>query len=224
MLRTPHLGKGVCLVWEPWAHNHGEVVPGYAHCLRELGHEVSVLVSPGRIKEGLLSRMQDPGIHLNSLSQTQIRRLLKYGDCAHCAGLPRDLRPWFRGLGRIDFAQLFDEVEAADFILTAYQDDNPDHLFYRTAGTSGNFQLVYGFRKPCVLLREFAAIQGFDEGNSVLYEGTEDLGDGMPRAARLPAEQYGEMQRRLDATASALAQSSLDNLRALLAADRGPSE
>lgn len=351
LLRTPHVGPGVFLVWEPCSKNHGEVVPGYVHYLRELGYEVSVLVSPGRLKEGLFCRMQDPGVHLNRLSQAQIRRFLRHGDYAQCAGLlvttarklphtaagaadleqvfgprlqvpvhlvehdvrpkvdrglwdprsltlrrvdyrgagscvvnphhfgevritaktpgrtrfllvgtagarrramhlivdgvrrllaegvrdfevvlvgkrsdaglPSELRPWFRGLGRIDFARLYDEVEAADFILTAYQSDNPDHLFYRTAGTSGNFQLVYGFRKPCVLLREFAAIQDLDDCNSVLYDRTEDLGEGMLRAARLSVQDYADMQARLDATARDLGESSIANLRGLLAGNSG---
>jgi len=127
----------------------------------------------------------------------------------------------FRVLGRVSFATLYAEVERADVLLTAYEAENADHDFYRTAGTSGNFQLVWGFAKPCVVLREFAPINGFDEDNSIVYDGSGGVADGMRRAIALTPAAYARMQGRLQQDASALADASRRNLASLLATAEG---
>jgi hypothetical protein len=131
-------------------------------------------------------------------------------------GLPADIAGMFRALGRVSFATLYAEVERADVLLTAYEAENPDHDFYRTSGTSGNFQLAWGFAKPCVVLREFAPINGLDGDNSILYDGSGGLADGMRRAIALTPAAYARMQARLRQDAAALADASRRNLAALL--------
>jgi len=342
---------GTFVVWEPCSRNHGEVVPGFVRHLRALGYRVSVLVSPGRVREGLFSRIDDPGVQVFGVPQRRIRRWVRRGglagslgvmvttasklparadgridfeqvfgpDCSTpvyvvehdvrgrvdrgvwdprsitlrqvayrgaqsvvvnphdfgsvavtprsngplrflvvgtlgkgkraqhrivdavrelvgagergfevtvigkrgVGGLPADVADMFRVLGRVSFATLYAELERADVLLTAYEVENSDHDFYRTAGTSGNFQLVWGFAKPCVLLREFAPINGLDEDNSILYDGSGGLADGMRRAIALPPAAYARMQQRLQQDAAVLADASRRNLAALLAASRG---
>ena len=65
--------------------------------------------------------------------------------------------------------EMYDEVEKADFFLTSYEPDFAPHLRYITTGTSGAFQLVYGFLKPVVIHEKFSGINGFDDKNSVIY-------------------------------------------------------
>lgn len=337
---------GTFVVWEPCSRNHGEVVPGFIRYLRALGYRVSVLVPPGRVREGLFDRIDDSGVQVIGMSQRRIRRWIRGGglrgslgvmvttarklpvradgridygqvfgpECAtpvfvvehdvrdrvdrgvwdprsitlrqvdyrgarsvvvnphdfgsvavtpRSAGplrflvvgtlgkgkraqhriveavrelvgsgergfevtvigkggvgdLPADVAGLFRVLGRVSFARLYAEVERADVLLTAYEAENPDHDFYRTAGTSGNFQLVWGFAKPCVVLREFAAINGLDDGNSLVYDGSGGLADGMRRAIALSPAAYARMQDRLQQDAAALAETSRRNLAALL--------
>jgi hypothetical protein len=50
------------------------VVPGYAHYLLELGYDVSVLLTPQRLDEGLFGRMQHPRLTLNRIPQAAIVR------------------------------------------------------------------------------------------------------------------------------------------------------
>ena len=335
--------SGTFVVWEPCSRNHGEVVPGFVRYLRALGYRVSVLVSPGRVREGLFSRSHDPDVQVFGLPQRRIRRWIRRGSLGvmvttasklpvlddgridyeqvfgpdeatpvyvvehdvrervdrgvwdprsitlravdyrgarsvvvnpHDFGtiavtprstgplrflvvgtlgkgkraqhrivdavrellgagergfevtvigkrgvgrLPADVAGMFRVLGRVSFATLYAEVERADVLLTAYEAENSDHDFYRTAGTSGNFQLVWGFAKPCVVLREFAAINGLDEDNSFIYDGSGGLADGMRRAIALMPAAYARMQSRLKQDAAALADTSRRNLAALLA-------
>lgn len=338
--------SGSFVVWEPCSRNHGEVVPGFVRYLRELGYRVSVLVPPGRVREGLFGRIDDPGVQVFGLPQRRIRRWVRRGglrgslgvmvttasklpvrgdgridyeqvfgadvttpvyvvehdvrdrvdrdvwdprsitlrrvdyrgarsvvvnphDFGSVAitprsegplrflvvgtlgkgkraqhrivdavrelvgsgergfevtvigkrgvgGLPADIAGMFRALGRVSFATLYAEVERADVLLTAYEAENPDHDFYRTSGTSGNFQLAWGFAKPCVVLREFAPINGLDGDNSILYDGSGGLADGMRRAIALTPAAYARMQARLRQDAAALADASRRNLAALL--------
>jgi hypothetical protein len=342
---------GTFVVWEPCSRHHGEVVPGFVRYLRDLGYRVSVLISPGRVREGLFSRTDDPGVQVFGLPQRTIRRWIRRGglrgslgvmvttasklpvredgridyeqvfgavgatpvyvvehdvrqrvdrgvwdprsitlravdyrgassvvvnphDFGTVAitprsagplrfmvvgtlgkgkraqhrivdavrellgagergfevtvigkrgmgGLPADVAGMFRVLGRVSFATLYAEVERADVLLTAYEAENADHDFYRTAGTSGNFQLVWGFAKPCVVLREFAPINGFDEDNSIVYDGSGGVADGMRRAIALTPAAYARMQGRLQQDASALADASRRNLASLLATAEG---
>lgn len=341
---------GTFVVWEPCSRNHGEVVPGFVHYLRALGYRVTVLIAPGRVREGLFSRIDDPGVRVFGLPQRRIRRWIRSGglrgslgvmvttasklparddgridyeqvfgpdqatpvyvvehdvrlrvdrgvwdprsitlravdyrgtrsvvvnphDFGAVAvtprsagplrflvvgtlgkgkraqhrivdavrellgtgergfevtvigkrgvgGLPADVAGMFRVLGRVSFDTLYEEVERADVLLTAYEAENTDHDFYRTAGTSGNFQLVWGFAKPCVVLREFAPINGLDEDNSILYDGSGGLADGMRRAIALTPAAYARMQGRLQQDAAALADLSRRNLATLLAASQ----
>ena len=338
--------RGSFVVWEPCSRHHGEVVPGFVSHLRALGYPVSVLVSPGRVREGLFERMHDPGVQVFGLPQRRIRRWVRRGGLRDSLGvmvttasklpvrddgridydqvfgtdhpvpvhvvehdvrprvdrgvwdprsitlrqvdyagarsvvvnphdfgavavtprspgplrflvvgtlgkgkraqhrivdavralvaegergfevtvigkrgvghLPADIPGMFRVLGRVSFATLYAEMERADVLLTAYEAENADHDFYRTAGTSGNFQLVWGFAKPCVLLREFAPINGFDDDNSLLYDGSGGLADGMRRAIALTPAAYAGMQARLQQDAGTLADTSRRNLAALL--------
>ncbi|MBL9214417.1 MAG: hypothetical protein JNG83_02965 [Opitutaceae bacterium] len=130
--------------------------------------------------------------------------------------IPKHLRPVFRTLGHVSFDRLYDEMERADFLLTAYDGANPAHEFYRTAGTSGNFQLVLGFRKPCVVQESFAPIHGLDAGNSILYGASADYASALERAMDLDPAAHVRMQAGLAARADAVHVQSLQNLRELL--------
>ena len=65
--------------------------------------------------------------------------------------LPKHLRKYFDIKGRLQYGKMYSEIEKSDYLLTAYDSQNPAHQRYVTTGTSGNFQLVFGFLKPCVI-------------------------------------------------------------------------
>ena len=83
--------------------------------------------------------------------------------------LPKYLRPYFDIKGRLQYDKMYSEIEKADYILTAYDSKNAAHQRYVTTGTSGNFQLAFGFLKPCIIEADFAEINNFNSDNSVLY-------------------------------------------------------
>lgn len=130
--------------------------------------------------------------------------------------LPKELQPYFDIKGRLPFDKMYDEIEKADFILTSYEDSNPNHVFYRTSGTSGAFQLVYGFVKPCIIKENYAPVNHFDSSNSILYTADENYADALIRGVEMSEDEYKTMQNNLQSYVEKLYSSSLENFRRLI--------
>ncbi len=131
-------------------------------------------------------------------------------------GVPAVLRPYFEIKGRIDFGTLYAEMEHADFFLPLLDPDNPAHERYITTGTSGSFQLIYGFSTPCLVARKFAAVNHFNQSNSILYDANDDLAESMKQAIMMNPDRYRSMQLALQQQAAAIRQQSLANLQQLI--------
>ena len=101
-------------------------------------------------------------------------------------------------------------------MLTAYDDKNFEHQRYITTGTSGNFQLIYGFLKPCILVESFAPINRFNEKNSILYKEPKDYADALEKAISIDSTEYAIMQSNLQKTVSEVYKDSLNNLKGAL--------
>lgn len=341
----PSITSETVVLWEPCSQSHGEIVPGYAKYLLDLGYEVVVLMTPDRISEGLFSRFAHSKLHLTTLSQRQIRRFMKTQDVRSAAGIlistagkmPKDktgapdldqvfggvslgnahlvehdmsnlqgkgdwpnraitlrdmspqygethvVNPHYFGdvlhtpknsqktillmvgaararrrndhlvinaaerliaagyqnfeirlvgkldnievplslqnnfikVGRLPFSTLYSEVENCDFLLTAFQKDNPAHAFYRTTGTSGSFQLCYGFAKPGIFQKDYIEGTALNLENSLLYDEDADMFDAMKMAIEMSPNQYKAMQSGMLNSASHLAARSQATMRAL---------
>ena len=134
----------------------------------------------------------------------------------HIKDLPKDLQKYFEIKGRLDFKDMYGEIEKADFMLTSYDDKNEKHRRYITTGTSGTFQLVFGFNKPCIIIRSFAEINGYDEGNAILYESPETYSEAMKKAIRMSGADYRKMKENLKQSSKKLYNKSLDNFKELI--------
>ena len=130
-------------------------------------------------------------------------------------GIPRDISRHFDFKGRLDFSGLYEEMEKSDFFLTLLDPENPLHERYITTGTSGSFQLIYGFQKPCLIAEKFAAINGFNKSNSIVYATNSELAPAMIDAVRMTAQAYDSMQQALKKCADAVYAESLENMRRL---------
>lgn len=130
--------------------------------------------------------------------------------------VPTHLRSYFDIKGRVDFTTLYAEMEQADFFLPLLDPDNPAHDRYITTGTSGSFQLIFGFGKPCLLAEKFAARNGFDSQNSLVYPHNAALADTMRKAIDMTQDGYSIVQTHLVRDADTLYQQSLANLRQLI--------
>ncbi len=339
--KKPIIKNNTFIVWEPCTKNHSEVVPGFCKYLIDLGYNVSVLVHPDRIKEGLFSRFKNEKLFVNKMSKRQVLKYFQNDDLQDVKGvivttvgklcdsvhyndayetfnqntdkskiffvehevvhsadagtwqddiitlrqmnykntksvvvnphyfgnigitsknditnfvmvgviqdkrkdsdlivdsvkilhkqgiknfkitvigkgklnhLPKEIRQYFDIKGRLPFDKMYDELEKADFMLTSYDESNPMHIRYNTTGTSGNFQLVYGFLKPCVIIKSFGPINGFDDTNSILYDSNEKYADAMKKCIEMSSEDYTKMQNSLKEYVDGLYKESLDNL------------
>ena len=130
--------------------------------------------------------------------------------------VPPGVRHLFEIKGRVNFSRLYEEMENADFFLPLLDPENPSHQRYLTTGTSGNFQLILGFAKPCLMAKKFAPAVGFDDQNSIVYESNADLAEAMINAINMTPGEYNLRQQALQKLASSLYAKSLDNLRRLV--------
>jgi len=132
--------------------------------------------------------------------------------------IPKEIRKYFDIKGRLPFDKMYSEIEKSDFILTSYDDNNPSHLRYITTGTSGNFQLIYGFLKPCLIAEKFAPINGFDCENSIIYKNAEHYADAMEKGITMVTSDYLVMQDNLKQYVDNLYQESLYNFKEAISA------
>ena len=130
--------------------------------------------------------------------------------------LPEKIKPYVELKGSLPFKDMYDEVEKADFFLTSYEPDFAPHLRYITTGTSGAFQLVYGFLKPVVIQEKFAPINGFNDKNSVIYSDSSSYSEALERCVKMSAGEYVKMQANLKALADEIYAQSLLALKELI--------
>ena len=107
-------------------------------------------------------------------------------------------------------------MEKADFFLCLFDPENPDHHRYVSVGTSGSFQLIYAFAKPCIIHSEFAKVYEFHWENSLVYDHNGDLGAAMEKAAAMDGAAYRRMQEKVMKKAENIRRLSLNNLKELL--------
>lgn len=117
--------------------------------------------------------------------------------------------------GRVNFSTLYAELEKADFFLPLLDPENSQHDRYISTGTSGSFQLIYGFAKPCLIAEKFAALNGIQHTNSIVYATNDDLAQAMRTAIHMTPQSYRTMQQALQTQAASIYAESLENLRKL---------
>ena len=130
-------------------------------------------------------------------------------------GIPEELVDYFDIVGRASFDRMYEEIEKADFLLTSYNDKH--HSRYKTWSTSGNFQLSYGFLKPCVIIESFAPINGFNDSNSIIYKSDSEYADAMKRCIEMSQKEYKQIQDNLKNYTDELYSESIKTLKELIA-------
>lgn len=126
------------------------------------------------------------------------------------------IRPYVSVLGRVSYSDVCSEMKESDFLLTLLDPENPDHDRYITRGTSGSFQLIYGFSKPCLIAEKFADVYGFSSENAVVYMGNNDLGAAMQKAIAMTDVEYDRMRNNLISMSRAIYNQSFANLKRAL--------
>jgi hypothetical protein len=130
--------------------------------------------------------------------------------------IPAGLRRYFNFMGTVDFPTMYNAMEGADFFLPLLDIDLPVHKRYIDHATSGSFQLIYGFEKPCIIQRPFASKRGLTERNSLLYDKNGDLALSMGKAVKMTAPEYEAMRHDLQKLTERLYADSLTNLERII--------
>ncbi len=130
--------------------------------------------------------------------------------------IDEDVAAYFDIRGRLPYREMFAAMEEADFFLCLLDPENPDHDRYVSMGTSGSFQLIYGFAKLCLIQSKFAAAYEFNHTNSLVYENNADLVPLMQQAIEMDGTVYARLQSELKNKAKSIRERSLRNLRLLL--------
>lgn len=207
-LREPHYGDAVTTMVNPHYFGAVKIADKNAGMTRFI--TIGAMRSKRRNTQLLIEAVDE----LHSAGITRFR-IVVIGR-GSLRGVPQHLRQYFEIKGRVDFTSLYTEMEKADFFLTLLDPDNPAHERYITTGTSGSFQLIYGFRTPCLIAKKFGAVNGFHSGNSLIYGRNADLGSIMRAAIDMPPETYASVRLQLQRDADALYQRSLNNLAELV--------
>lgn len=118
--------------------------------------------------------------------------------------------------GRLNYPDMYKEIEEADFFIPLLDNENPEHYRYLKYGVSGSFQLIYGFRKPCILNSKFAETYGINNDNSILYDKNEDFIESLKKAINIKNDEYLDMQHNLGLYADDLYRKSLENLKYII--------
>ncbi len=125
--------------------------------------------------------------------------------------IPPNLSEYFTFLGYTDTQTLIKEMEKADFYLPLLNPEIETHSRYINAGTSGAFQLIYGFLKPCIIHKTFAEVYNM-ENCSIVYEKNDDLADSMKIAINMKQENYLNLQNSLKILVKSIEEESEQNL------------
>ncbi len=130
--------------------------------------------------------------------------------------LSEELSKYFDFKGRLPYPQMYKQMEKADFFLPLLDPENPEHNRYITIGTSGSFQLIYGFQKPCLIHEKFAKHHFLNNNNSLIYSKNEDLYSVMKQAIDMDNNKYKAIQNNLEELSQNLYNKSLENLKTVI--------
>ena len=129
--------------------------------------------------------------------------------------IPENIAQYFDIKGRLDFPTMYKEIEDADFFLPLLDPNIEAHKRYLTNGTSGSFQLIYGFLKPAIIQKTFADTYSFSEANSIIYTNNAELAEKMNYAISLNNDTYKTLQNSLEKLRTFINESSIKTLKNL---------
>lgn len=126
--------------------------------------------------------------------------------------IPQDLEKYIRFLGRLNYKEMFDTVNNADFLLALLDSGNPvfDRFLTKSAVT-GSLQLSLGFNIPMIIEKAFADLYDLNDTNAILYKKNE-LYSAMKNTLDMPHEKYNKMKNNLANLSTKIYQESKVNL------------
>ena len=124
-------------------------------------------------------------------------------------GVPEKLRSKFKILGRLNFEDMYRNLEEADFFLPLL--DREKQSAYCKYCTSGSRQLILGFNMISLMQKEFADHYGFSPDNTIVYD--RDLSGAIREALTMTNDEYLKMKLDMERVRKEVEAVSLNNLR-----------
>ena len=118
--------------------------------------------------------------------------------------------------GRLNFEDMYNKIEEADYILPLLDPDNNEHNRYITTGTSGSFQLIYGFIKPAIIHKKFSDYYNINDKNAIVYNNNQDLYDKLIYSINIDSNEYKSLQQNLQKLSNSIYKQSINNLKTLI--------
>ncbi len=134
--------------------------------------------------------------------------------------LPDNIKEYIDIKGRIPYKKMFCELENSDFFLTLLDSENIEHDRYIKDGTSGSFQLIYGFCKPCVIPEKFAEFHYFNKENSIIYKDNKGFTEALINCIETDNIKYDNLCKNLQSTTELIRKRSEENLKKMLDSKR----
>lgn len=128
--------------------------------------------------------------------------------------IPEEAKNYIKFKGRLNFPDMYKELESADFFLPLLDPNNEAHERYITTGVTGSSQLIYGFLKPTIIHGKFSNFYGYNDKNSIIYY--DDFSNKMSEAIQMKQSEYKEKQDNLKKLSNKIYEESLNNLRDLI--------
>lgn len=131
--------------------------------------------------------------------------------------IPSHILPYLDFKGRLSYKEMYENLERADFYLPLFDPENTLHERYLHHGSSGSYQLIYGFGLPCVINCKFQTeVNGFNQSNSIGYSNNSDLGEAMAEAIAMPNEEYLQKVSEVYKLSRKIYTESLNNIKNIL--------
>jgi hypothetical protein len=127
--------------------------------------------------------------------------------------IPSEIQSYFNIKGRLSYPDMYKEMQDADYFLTLLDPNNEEHDRYIKLGTSGSFQLIYGFNIPCLIANKFAKVHNFDKNNAIVYTKNKELVSAMIKAINQTTDEYEILKNNLKKTSDKIYKASLKNLK-----------
>ncbi|MBE6404409.1 MAG: hypothetical protein E7040_00125 [Lentisphaerae bacterium] len=124
-------------------------------------------------------------------------------------GVPEKLRSKFKILGRLNFEDMYRDLEEADFFLPLL--DPEKQCAYLKYCTTGSRQLILGFNMISLMQKEFVEHYGFSSDNTIVYD--HDLSGTIMQALTMTNEEYLQMKMNLEKVRKAVDAVSSNNLK-----------
>ena len=145
------------------AHYFGEIIPHQKN-------KITTFICVGNIE----SKRKNHSLLIDAVQELKQKGFCDFKIVVIARGgnlqIPEEIKQYFDFKGRLSYKDMYQEIKMADFFLTLFDTENDEHKRYLSSGTSGSFQLIYGFNIPCIIPEMFLTdFNGFTSENSLTY-------------------------------------------------------